>query len=445
MIYTTVLYRKRIDNIEYASRAVKSCFRKLHIRDYIPGQAIYNLGEYPNKMTIRPTEYDYNRIKQLAENGVGLIQIHEEWNDALRVMGADKYSSHDKEGLKEFIKLCHSFGIKILPYLSSGFFDERDPDYNPKFVAHPDAKLYQNYYRYRLGNAGSPEWNKFLFDNVRRVLDEYEFDGIFNDMGYDGFDNKGNPYAYGEYDPFIEDLLVRLYTVVKNDYHGIVKLHIGKTQFPVTDEKIYDYLWVGESCKTSEELMETVKCSPFVVPCPDYKFTDETNGDIYFARALPFLQFPLRLDGRPITGERSCAPDIEYLEDAESLHFRKMREYYQKHPNGPYVYSEWSQIPDDESLREKWFEYLKLYKPMVREDSMCFVDINENNGITAAPLAEDVHMSLFVNEECYLCLSNLGKTGVNAVFKELWKDRVSGERVKEKEIPAGGMLFLQRL
>ena len=143
MIYTTELYRKRIDNIEYASRAVKSCFRKLHIRDYIPGQAIYNLGEYLNKMTIRPTEYDYNRIKQLAENGVGLIQIHEEWNDALRVMGVDKYSSHDKEGLKEFIKLCHSFGIKILPYLSSGFFDERDPDYNPKFVAHPDAKLFR--------------------------------------------------------------------------------------------------------------------------------------------------------------------------------------------------------------------------------------------------------------------------------------------------------------
>lgn len=262
MIYTTEFYRKRIDNIEYASHAVKSCFRKQHIRNYIPGQAIYNLGEYPNKMTIRPTEYDYNLIKQLAENGVGLIQIHEEWNDALRVMGADKYSSHDKEGLKEFIKLCHSFGIKILPYLSSGFFDERDPDYNPKFVVHPNAKLYQNYYRYRLGNAGSPEWNKFLFDNVRRVLDEYEFDGIFNDMGYDGFDNKGNPYAYGEYDPFIEDLLVRLYTVVKNEYHGTVKLHIGKTQFPVTDEKIYDYLWVGESCKTSEELMGNGQMQP---------------------------------------------------------------------------------------------------------------------------------------------------------------------------------------
>ena len=48
--------------------------------------------------------------------------------------------------------------------------------------------------------------------------------------------------------------------------------------------------------------------SPYVIPCPDYKFTNETNGDIYFSRALPFLQFLLRLDGRPITGERMlCA------------------------------------------------------------------------------------------------------------------------------------------
>ena len=54
-------------------------------------------------------------------------------------------------------------------------------------------------------------------------------------------------------------------------------------------------------------------------------------------------------------------------------------------------------------------------------------------------------MSLFVNEECYLCVSNLGKTAANVAFKELWIDRVSGERVKETNIPSGRMLFLQRL
>ena len=97
-------------------------------------------------------------------------------------------------------------------------------------------------------------------------------------------------------------------------------------QLRVSNEKIYDYLWVGESCKTSEELLRTVQYSPYVIPCPDYKFTNETNGDIYFSRALPFLQFLLRLDGRPITGERSCAPNVVYHDDAESRHFRKIRE-----------------------------------------------------------------------------------------------------------------------
>ena len=78
MNYTNEYYRKRTANIKYANSAVKGCLKKMHIHNYIPGQVIYNLGEYPNKMTIKPTEYDYNLIKKLSENGVGLIQIHED-------------------------------------------------------------------------------------------------------------------------------------------------------------------------------------------------------------------------------------------------------------------------------------------------------------------------------------------------------------------------------
>lgn len=99
MNYTNTDYRKRIANVKYANSVVKTCLRRMHIHDYIPGQVIYNLGEYPNKMTIRPTAYDHDLIRKLSENGVGLIQIHEEWNDAMRIMGADKFSSHDKDGL----------------------------------------------------------------------------------------------------------------------------------------------------------------------------------------------------------------------------------------------------------------------------------------------------------------------------------------------------------
>ena len=263
-------------------------------------------------------------------------------------------------------------------------------------------------------------------------------------MGYDRRDGEGNPYGMEEYDPYIEDLLVRMYSVVKNEYHGIVKLHIGELQLPVSNEKIYDYLWVGESCKTSEELLRTVQYSPYVIPCPDYKFTNETNGDIYFSRALPFLQFLLRLDGRPITGERSCAPNVVYNDDAESRHFRKIRAYYRSHPYGPFVYSEWSDIPDDERLREKWFTYLKLYKPMVSEDSLCFIDIAKDRRILTAPAGNDIQISMFVNDVCYLCISNLGKSSGKLVFQDQWLDRVTGKCAATIEIPAGGMVFLQK-
>ena len=101
-------------------------------------------------------------------------------------------------------------------------------------------------------------------------------------MGDDRRDGEGKPYGMEEYDPYIEDLLVRMYSVVKNEYHGIVRLHIGELQLPVSNEIIYDYLWVGESCKTSEALLRTVQYSPYVIPCPDNKITNETTGDIYF-------------------------------------------------------------------------------------------------------------------------------------------------------------------
>ena len=110
-LYSMEEERKRLDNITYAENAVKKCTRRVRIHDYIPGQISYNLGGYPAKFSITPTEYDYEVIKALKEKGVGLIQVHEEWNDAIRVLGADKYSSHDPEGMRKFIELCHDFGL----------------------------------------------------------------------------------------------------------------------------------------------------------------------------------------------------------------------------------------------------------------------------------------------------------------------------------------------
>jgi hypothetical protein len=67
-------------------------------------------------MSITPTEYDYNLLKSYAENGVDMIQVHEEWNDTIEKYGSDKWHSCDHEGMLKFIDLCHQFNIKIIPY-----------------------------------------------------------------------------------------------------------------------------------------------------------------------------------------------------------------------------------------------------------------------------------------------------------------------------------------
>ena len=93
----------RIDNIRNAERTNKQYCRRIRIHDYLAGQAIYNLGDYPAKISAAPTDYDRKLISELAERGVQLIQVHEEWNDAVRLYGADKFNAVDRQGMKDFV------------------------------------------------------------------------------------------------------------------------------------------------------------------------------------------------------------------------------------------------------------------------------------------------------------------------------------------------------
>lgn len=74
---------------------------------------------------------------------------------------------------------------------------------------------------------------------------------------------------------------------------------------------------------------------------------------------------------------------------------------------------------------------------------MCFIDIAKDRRILTAPAGNDIHISMFVNDVCYLCISNLGKSSGKLVFQDQWLDRVTGKCAATIEIPAGGMVFLQ--
>ena len=67
MYKTATEQRARIDNIKNAEKGNHTYLRRIRIQDYLSGQAIYGLGDYPAKVSARPTDYDRALIKKLAE------------------------------------------------------------------------------------------------------------------------------------------------------------------------------------------------------------------------------------------------------------------------------------------------------------------------------------------------------------------------------------------
>ncbi len=456
-IYSLETQRKRINNINNAEKANKKYFRRHRIRDYLPGQAIYNLGDYPNHFSIAPTEYDYEHVKSLAESGVELIQIHEEWNDSVRCLGADKFTSHDPEGLKKFVDLCHSFGIKIIPYISTGYFQKDDPDFRKEFLRENyniDYDLHGDYFLYTKCHAGSAEWREYLLPRTFAVVDEYGFDGIFNDWGYDGVNSiqdellaKGiNPRTLSSfdmhYDPEIEDLLGEVYSEVKRR-GGIYKLHADINNRPPCKDKVYDYLWIGECVKDDAELGIGKSYEQYIVPCQHGAFTDSQNPDAYYAKTIPFMQFPLLKRGRPLIpldiGD-GFSVNVNYT---DYKHKAKIKEYMKTHPDGPYVYSLWSSVPDDIDEYPRWTRFMELYKPMVAENSVAYIELRECDEILS-PIPERVIASMFVNEEMYLVVSNLSDKPYNLELRGKWKNRETGEIVSSLTLEQEKMCFLVR-
>ena len=443
-------HRARIEAVRAAADNCRGYLSRHRIGEYLAGQCIYSIGDYPAKFSIEPTDYDYNTLKSLAENGVQLIQIHEEWNDSVRHFGADKYSTFDPAGMKHFVELCHFFGIKIIPYISSGYFHIYDPDFRDEFSLNPNANCVGMHFHYRCCSSGSPAWREYVLPRTFRVLDTYEFDGIYNDWGYDGGayarlmakQNGGDPAAPVTYDPEEEDLLSTIYTEVKAR-GGVYKLHCDGNRRPPVKDKVYDYLWIGEGIRDTA-IGVGKDYPPYVVPCQDKRSHNSVSSERYFAMTIPFLQFPLLTYGRPLLG-CNIHENIPYYgtenPNSEYNYNRQVEEYMKDHPNGPYVYSLWSAIPDDVEDYPRWCRYFALYKPMVEPNSIAYIDLSDCADIASA-LPENVFASMFVNEKRYLVVSNLSGGDYALTLSEPWTDRVSGQTAQSFTIPDGKLLFL---
>jgi hypothetical protein len=419
--YTQQDHRQRLLNLAACEIAIQSCMRKQVISNYLPGQCSYNLGEYPGRKPWEITDYDVQELDRLKASGIGLIQLHEEWNDSQRLFGATKFIPVNPAGFRKFLDLAHQRDMKVIVYASSGFFERRDPDFRPEWAR--DQDLVELFYHYARCSPGSPGWRAYVVKHISRLMDAYGVDGIYNDLGY--IPLAGNPNrptadevpAFAEtptHDGALGDLLGEIYSEI-NRRGGLVKVHCGGTDRPHTDAKVYDYLWVGEEIKSGDSLRQAVKnYSPYVVPCLDMSRARVENEDELYLHSIPYMQFPLLLSGKPFTGERGLIPGIQYVpasEDFWTQHCRDIWQYSKAHPEGPYSYGWWDSVPGRPNARDTHAKWLALYAPMVADGTWAWLQVGRSE-LFERELPPQVVASVFANRQIYLTEANYGHSTV---------------------------------
>jgi hypothetical protein len=429
--YSAEDHRRRLKNIAVCERGIRRCMRRHLITDYLPGQCVYNVGEYPCRKPWDPDEWDEKELDSLRDQGIRLIQVHEEWNDSQRLFGQTKLTALNPAGFRRFVDMVHARGMKLIVYVSSGFFDRRDPDFRPEWARQQD--LVEMYWRYARCSPASPGWRAYLLPRLMRILDEYGVDGFYNDLGYVPLANNPQPPAKDEILAFEErpdregalgDLLALIYAEVKRR-GGIVKVHHSGASCPHTDVKVYDYLWVGEGITQADGFREAVKNhAPYVVPCLDMSRARINSEDELYLSAIPYMQFPLLLAGRPFTGERASIPGIEYPPEEKCFwtrHNRQIWKYYQAHPNGPFSYGWWDSVPGRPEARPTHARWLKRYLPLVEEGTRAYLEIADSD-LFASPLPAGVVASAFANRELSLVLANYDHGEAECATRDLCVD-----------------------
>ena len=424
--YSAEDHRRRLKNVAICNRQIRASMRKHLITDYLPGQCCYNLGEYPCRKPWDPDDVDERELDTLRDQGVRLIQVHEEWNDSQRLFGANKFDALNPAGFRRFVDMVHRRGMKIIVYLSSGFFQRTDPDFRREWAREQD--LIAAYYQYAWCSPASPGWRAYLLPHLARVLDEYGVDGIYNDLGYRSLaappatPTSDEVLAFEEtatHDGALADLLELIYAEVHRR-GGVVKIHHSGANRPQTDAKIYDYLWVGEYVDSSDGLREAVKnFPPYLVPCLDMTRAKIDKEDDLYLQTIPYMQFPLLQAGRPFTGERGSIPGVKYADDVYVRYLREAWEHYQAHPEGPHCYGWWDSTRGRPEARPTYARWLKQYAPMVEEGTWAWLAIKDS-GLFAQPLPENVVASAFANRDLYLVLANYGRAPVEVVTSDAY-------------------------
>ena len=405
-------HRIRLENIRLIETNMKSFLKKNLITDYEPAQYVWPYERFDN-----PEEYE-PKLRELSESGVEIIQT---WSDVAakndesgvkiktsQFCGDWMYRPYDKEKAKKFIDTVHKYGMKIIPYTSTNFYRRKDERFCDGWAS---DKMFDLAYLAHC-SALSPGWREQIVRQYATLLDEYDFDGVYIDTGYQRItDYSGYMHYYDdevrtaadeilafpesrEYDGGMQDLLGLIYGEVKKR-GKILKLHKEGYDTVHADFKVYDYLWVGEAVRNINHIREHSKAyDAYVVP--DFNYV-VPNDDERYLNTIPFMQFPILRDDKMGIG----SPDAG--------------------------------VPDFERML-KW---LKLYKKMTTYGTWCYTDISVPKVIETT--GEETVVSAFINLDMYIVIANYSEEETDTIkFKKNFTEvTIDGE-----EIPVGDTLTL---
>jgi len=455
--YAAADHRRRLENVRYCTQSIRTCLRKHLIAGYLPGQCSYNLGEYPCKKPWSPDEWDEQELDKLRGQGIELIQVHEEWSDTLRLFGGSRTTPSNPAGFIRFVDMVHRRGMKLLVYVNSGRFQRPDPDFRPEWAGPARGDLTELCWNKAHCSAASPGWRGYILPRLVRILDDYGVDGFYNDLGYRPLAGRPSPPGSDEVLAFEEsntcdgalaDMLALIHAEVSRR-GGIVKVHYGSNKRPLTELKIYDYLWVGETVQNGDELRQGTKnYPPYLVPCLDMSRAKIANEDELYLHAIPYMQFPLLLAGRPFTGQRALVPGIKYQPEEKCFwtrHCRAIWKRYLANPDGPHSYGWWDSSPGRPDARPTHDRWLKRYLPLVEEGTWAWLEVGDSD-LFAEPLPRDVVVSVFANRNLYVALANYGQVpaSVRSNFPYVAMVPRAGGPANHWDVPARSLVILQR-
>ena len=248
--------------------------------------------------------------------------------------------------------------MKLLVYASTGFLQRTDPDFQREWAREGDNCVV-GYWNMAVARRPAPvgertcclgwsaSWTSTVWTaststggyvaNAAKTLHTPADDEVL------AFEETP------ENDGAFTDLLAVIYAEVKRR-GGILKVHRRRRRATASGGlKVYDYLWVGEGVGQGDELREAVKNHPpYVVPCIDQCWAQVTDEDELYLHAIPYMQFPVLLAGRPFTGRAGPDPGRRVPAGGEGfLDAALPRGWkpYQEHPDGPHSYGGWDRFP----------------------------------------------------------------------------------------------------